>query len=95
MDEHSLLVIAIRNILREPVKTLIEAVTSGGASGLDVPSFASDSVEAEFIGDLWGRHSTGKILLVGVNEDHSVLELIIGDHFVEFFLGIVDSVAIV
>lgn len=46
----------------EPIKTLIETVTAGSASGLDVPRAVAKSVETELVGDLSNGHGIGKIL---------------------------------
>ena len=62
---------------------------------MDVPCLSSDGVETELIGDFWSCHGSWEILFVGINQDNGVLELFIVDHFVEFFLGIINSISIV
>ena len=82
-------------MLAEPVESLVESVSSDCAGSLDVPGLASDGVEAELVSDFWGGHGSWKILLVGVNEDDSVLEFLIIDHFVELLSSVIDSVSVV
>jgi hypothetical protein len=51
------------HVLGEPVETLVDTVASCGASCLNVPGSASESVEAELVSDLGGSHGAWKILL--------------------------------
>lgn len=83
------------DLLGQPVETLVESITSGGAGGLDVPGLTTDGVEGEFVSDLWGGHGSRQVLLVSVHEDDGVLELLIVDHLVKLLAGIIDSIAIV
>ena len=83
------------NVLGEPVETFVKSISTGGASGLNIPSLASDGVKTKFVGDLWGGHGSWEILLVGIHKHDSILELFIVDHLVEFFTSVIDSVSIV
>ncbi len=83
------------NVLGEPVETLIQAVTSGGAGSLDVPGSASECVQAELVSDFGSGQGAWEILLVGEDEEDGIAELLFREHLVELFAGIIDSVAIV
>jgi len=82
-------------VVREPVKTLIETITRGGAGGLHVPLAGADVVEAELVGDLSDGHGLRKILLVGEHEEDGVAELVLSEHLVELVVGLGDTLAIV
>jgi len=82
-------------IVREPVKTLIETITRSGASSLHVPLTSADVVETKLVGDLSNRHGLRKILLVGKDEKDGVAELILSEHLVELVVGLGDTLTIV
>lgn len=46
----------------DPFETLVETVSRGGTSGLDVPSPLSERVKAELVGDLGSVHGVWQIL---------------------------------
>ena len=52
-------------------------------------------METQFVGDLSCRHGVGEILLVGKHKQHSVAELILVEHAVEFISSLGDTIAIV
>jgi hypothetical protein len=79
----------------EPVKTLEETVTRGGASGLDVPSALPQAVKAELVCDLSDAHGVRKILLVGKDQEKSIPQLILVEHALKLFAGLWDTVTIV
>jgi len=79
----------------QPLETLIETITGGSASGLDVPGALSQAVEAKLVCDLGGVHGVGKILLVGEDEEDGVTELVLVEHALELLAGLDDTVAIV
>jgi hypothetical protein len=45
-----------------PFETLVETVTRGSTSSLDVPSSLTERVETELVSDLGGVHGVGQIL---------------------------------
>ena len=49
-------------LLREPVKTLVETITGGGACRLDVPLAATHVVQTQCVGELSCCHCVGQIL---------------------------------
>lgn len=58
-------------IVTYPFKTLVETVTRGSTSGLDVPSSLTERVETELVGDLGGIHGVGQILMVSLGARRS------------------------
>jgi len=82
-------------VIGEPVKTLIETVTGGGAGRLHVPLAGADVMEAELVGDLGDRHGLREILLVGEDEEDGVAELVLGEHLVELVVCLGDTLTIV
>ena len=52
-------------------------------------------MKAKLIGDFRGGHGSWKILLVGIDEDDSILKLLIIYHFMKFFTGIINSISII
>jgi len=81
----------------KPVKTLVEAITGGRATGLDVPLAVgwAESVQSELVGHFGGAHGIWKILLVGEHEQHRVAELVLVQHSVQFVSGGIDTVSII
>jgi len=82
-------------IVREPVKTLVETITRGGAGSLHVPLAGADVVKAELVSDLSDRHSLRKILLVGEHEEDGIAELVLTKHLVKLVVSLSDTLAIV
>jgi len=82
-------------VVGEPVKTLIETITGGGAGRLHVPLAGADVVEAELVGDLRDGHGLRKILLVGKDEKDGVTKLILSQHLVKLVVSLSDTLAIV
>lgn len=52
-------------------------------------------MEAELVSDLGSGHGAWEILLVGEDQKDSLAEFLLGEHLVELFASIIDSVAIV
>ena len=44
----------------QPIKTLVESLARGGASGLDMPGALAKSVELELVGCLGGQKAFGR-----------------------------------
>jgi hypothetical protein len=80
---------------REPVKALVETITSGGAARLDVPLSVAQPMEAQLLSHLSGAHGVGEILLVGEHEEDRVPELILVEHTVQLVTSSVDTITIV
>ena len=64
------------DVLGEPVKTLVEAVTSCSASGLNVPGSTAECVKAELVSDLRSCHGSWEILLVSEYKEDSFAEFL-------------------
>jgi len=79
----------------EPVKTLIQTITSCSTSRLNEPITVPHLVQAELVSHFSSGHGLGQILLVGEDEEHSLLELILVEHAVKLLLGIISTIAIV
>ena len=79
----------------EPLKTLVETVTAGGAGGLDVPVALAEGVKSELVSDLSGVHGVGQILLVGEHQEEGVPELVLVEHAVKLIAGLSNTLAIV
>jgi len=79
----------------KPFETLEQAVTRGGASGLDIPFALPQAVEAKLICDLGGVHGVRKILLVGEDKKDSIAELILVEHALEFLTRLDNTITIV
>jgi hypothetical protein len=79
----------------EPLKTFVETVTGGGASGLDVPGTLSERVETKLVGDFGGVHGIRQILLVSKDQKKSVTEFILVQHALQLLAGLDDTVAII
>ena len=47
---------------REPIKSLVETVSAGGARRLDVPCSVTERVESELVRHFSGVHGVGQIL---------------------------------
>ena len=82
-------------MLGEPVETFVKSISTDGAGALDEPGSSTDFVKAESGRDFSARHGAGEILLVGEDEEDSVLKLFLSEHLMELFLVLVDTVAIV
>lgn len=52
----------VLQLVGEPVQALVQAVTAGGAGGLDVPATLTEGVEAQLVCDLCSVHGVGEIL---------------------------------
>jgi hypothetical protein len=70
----------------EPVKTLVETITSGGRRALDVPLAVAELVKTEALSDLLNLHGVGEILLVGENKEDGIAKLIFREHAVDLIL---------
>ena len=82
-------------MLREPVESFNEAVTTHSASGLDVPRAAANSVQTELVSDLGAGHGAGQILLVGENKKHGVLEFLLTEHLVKLLAVLLNTVLVI
>lgn len=52
----------ILQLVRKPIKTLVETVSARGARGLDVPVTMSQAVQAQLVCDLSSIHGIGQVL---------------------------------
>lgn len=79
----------------EPVKTVEETVSGGGASGDDVPLAVAERLQAELLSDVSDGHGVGEILLVGQDENDGLTELILAKQLLKLQGGLIDTLAIV
>lgn len=79
----------------QPLETLVETVTTGGASGLDEPLALSQAVKAKLVGDLGGVHGVGQILLVGENKEQSVTQLVLVKHALQLLTCLGNTLSVV
>lgn len=80
----------------EPVETVEETVSGGGAGGDDVPlAVVAKRLQTELLSNLSNSHSVGKILLVGQNENDGLTELILTQQLLQLQSGLIDTLAIV
>ena len=82
-------------MLGQPIKSFIESISSGSASGLDEPCPASNGVKSELVSNFGRSHGSWKILLVSKHKNHSVLEFFFWKHFVELFSCIIHSISVI
>jgi hypothetical protein len=82
-------------VVRQPLKTLVETISRGGAGGLDVPLALAERVKSELVGDLGSVHGVGEILLVGKDKKKGLTELILVKHTEKLLTGLADTVTIV
>ena len=82
-------------VLLEPVKTIVETITSSGLSCLNVPGSASESMEAELFSDFLSSHGTWEILFVCEDQEDCLSEFLLREHLVELFTGLINSVSII
>lgn len=83
------------NVLRQPVETLVKALSGRGARALDEPVTLTKAVQAKLIRDLSRIHRVWQVLLVREDEQHRVAQLILVQHAVQFIARLADTVAIV
>ena len=86
---------SLLDVSGEPIQTLIETVGGSGAATLNEPNALTEGVEAELFLNFRSRHSIGKILFVGEDEENSVAEFIFREHLVELIAGLTDTFTIV
>jgi len=79
----------------EPLQTFVETVTGSSASGLNVPSTLSQTVETQLVCDLGGVHGVWQILLVGENQQNGIPQLILVQHALQLLSGLNNTITIV
>jgi len=91
----NLVVSGLAEGVAQPLETLVETVSGGSASRLDVPGTLSEAVKTKLVGDLSGVHGVRQILLVGKDKEESVPQLILVQHALELLTRLNNTVAIV
>lgn len=79
----------------QPLETLVETVTAGGAGGLDEPLSLSQAVQAELVRDLGSVHRVGQILLVGEDEQQGIAQLVLVEHALKLLARLGHTLAVV
>ena len=64
----------------------MQTITGQGAGALDVPFPTPEGVQAELLNDLRNTHHA-HILLVGQNQKHGILQLVLSQHLLQLFPG--------
>lgn len=79
----------------QPIQALVQSLALRGTSRLDVPPSVAHVVQSQLLRQLRGRHRIRQILLVGEDQDHSVAQLVLGQHVLELLLGLTHSLPVV
>jgi hypothetical protein len=90
-----ILLLTLLKVAREPLETLVETVSRGGAGGLNEPLTLTEGVKAELVGDFCCVHGVGKILLVGEDEEECVAEFVFVEHALEFLACFADTLSVI
>lgn len=79
----------------QPLETLVETVTAGGAGGLDEPLTLSQAVQAELVGDLGSVHSVRQILLVSKHKQQGVAQFVLVEHALQLLTCLRNTLSVV
>ena len=85
----------VLQVVGQPLQTLIETISRGGAGCLDVPLTLTKSMKSELIGNLGSVHGIGQILLVGENQQKSITKLVLAQHARQLITGLINTITIV
>jgi hypothetical protein len=72
--------VSVLQLIGEPVKSLVKAISGSGASCLDVPITVTQGVEAKLVSDFRGVHCIWQVLFVSEDQQNSVAQLVLGQH---------------
>jgi len=72
--------VSVLELIGEPVKSLVKAISGGGASSLNVPVAVTQGVKAKLIGDFGCVHCIWQVLFVGEDQQNSVAQLVLSQH---------------
>merc|ERR1711939_1142630 len=90
-----LVVAGLAQRVAEPFETLVQTVTGGGASGLDVPGALPQAVQTQLVSNLSRVHRVRQILLVGENQQKRISQLVLVQHALQLLAGLNDTVPVV
>lgn len=79
---------------RQPVQTLVEAISSGSHCRLNEPLPMSQLLQFKILHDFCRCHGIGQILFVGKNQQHRIFECLFLQHLVQFLFSFLDSVTV-
>jgi len=85
----------VGNVVRKPVKPLIQTLTRGSTCALDVPVPLAQGVQAKLVGDFSSIHGIRKILFVCKYQKHSITELVLVQHTMELISGLNNTLSVV
>jgi len=80
---------------RQPIQSLVEAVTLGRACRLDVPLSVPEALQSELVCELTGAHGVWQVLLVGEDEEMRVSQLILLKHLLQLVMRLTDPFTII
>lgn len=92
-----LTVVSLDQSGRQPIQSLVQTVSGGGTTGLNVPLTVAgtESVQSKFVSHFGSAHGVGEILLVGKHEQHGIAEFVFVEHSVQFVAGGVDTIRVI
>mmetsp|Transcript_86548 Transcript_86548/g.137360 ORF Transcript_86548/g.137360 Transcript_86548/m.137360 type:complete len:203 (+) Transcript_86548:191-799(+) len=79
----------------KPIQTFVQAITRGGAGGLNEPLPVAQVVKTQLLGDLCSSHGLWQVLLVGKDQKHCIAHLVLVQHLGEFFAGVFNTIAVI
>jgi hypothetical protein len=97
MEQIALLVAGrgLADVARQPVKTFVQTITRGSASGLDEPCATLETRQVQLFGDFACLQRVGQVLLVGKDQQNSIAQFVFRQHAVQFFTGFINTVTVV
>lgn len=85
----------LRQLIGQPVQTLVQTGTLSGTGGLDVPSSVAEAVQTQFVGEFTDDHRVWKILFVRKNQKNRLLQLLLLHHLSELLSRLCYSLSVV
>ena len=94
---YPLSVVPLDQSRREPVQSLVQAITRSSTASLDVPLAVrwTESVQSQLVCHFCRGHRVGQILFVGKDEEYGIAEFIFVQHSVQFVARRVNAIRII
>lgn len=70
----------------QPVQALVQTLALRGARGLNVPPTIAHVVQSQFLRQFSCRHRVREVLFVGKDQNHSIAQLVLGQHVLQLLL---------
>ncbi len=74
----------------KPVHSFIKSISRSSTAALNIPLAATKSMQTQLVRHFSGTHGVGKILFIGVNQQHSISQNIFRHHFVYFIASLIN-----